>query len=102
MTVEVGIPTLVGIATAAHFETTKVGVGIVSNLLEFVFLFEEDAAIDGDLSHPGEGSHSRFVIVSDRYSAVARVIDRSVVAAEVPEAVAHVGTDRTSASPAIG
>jgi hypothetical protein len=50
--VEVGIPTLVGIATAAHFETTKISVGIVSNPLEFVFLFEEeDAAIVGGLSH---------------------------------------------------
>ena len=51
VTVEVGIPTLVGIATAAHFETTKIRVGIVSNPLEFVFLFEEDAAIDDGLSH---------------------------------------------------
>ena len=54
VSVEVGIPTLVGIATAAHFETTKILVGIVSNPLEFVFLFEEDAEIDGGLSHAGK------------------------------------------------
>src|SRR5262249_1187801 len=58
VTVEVGIPTLVGIATAAHFETTKVGVGIVSNPLEFVFLFDEDAAIEGDLFACRESSQS--------------------------------------------
>jgi len=51
VTVEVGIPTLVGIATAAHFETTKIRVGIVSKPFEFVFFFDEDAAIDGGLSH---------------------------------------------------
>ena len=37
---EVGITTAVGIATGAHFETTKIRVGIVSKPLEFVFLFD--------------------------------------------------------------
>ena len=48
---EVGITTAVGIATAAHLETTKIRIGIVSRALGFVFLFDEDAAIDGGLSH---------------------------------------------------
>ena len=66
------------------------------------YFFESLDHLSQHYSHLEKTNLTDSVAVADGFSAVAPVIGRSVVAVEVPEAVAHSGIDLIAAGAVVG